>query len=119
MSQPSIGTLEPPTGFDTQQTVNLILTAIGLEQLALGHLLNGEAEKLQRAIGTLEVREPTGAVTVLPPLATTLEELLLVNQDIRQTLREAIAKEIVMAIHMETLLDLVNAVDTDTDENGG
>ncbi|WP_405115451.1 hypothetical protein MHH28_12800 [Paenibacillus sp. FSL K6-1217] len=53
MSNPNIPNISPMVTLTRDDTVNLLLSSIALQELALAHILNAEGEKLQYALGTL------------------------------------------------------------------
>jgi hypothetical protein len=54
MSFPNIPNITPLISVTTEQTIPLLLSSIALEELALAHIINAEAEKLQFVLGTLD-----------------------------------------------------------------
>ena len=85
------------TGFlQTKLRINAILAAIGMEELSLAHLLNAEGEKIQMALGTLrEGDEPFAA-----------EEIYRVNESARRMVRDTMMSQIVLALKLESLIEL-------------
>lgn len=53
MSMPTIPDLNPDITLNREDAGLIILSSIGMEELALSHLLNAEAEKVQYVLGTL------------------------------------------------------------------
>ncbi|MGG4441739.1 hypothetical protein [Brevibacillus fortis] len=98
MSQASIPNITPAISITIDQTVALLLASIALEELALTHILNAEAEKLEYTIGTL------GGGLALTP-APSLSDLLLVNDSVRQTIQDAIKKEMLLQFKLENIVD--------------
>ncbi|WP_144509082.1 hypothetical protein [Bacillus mycoides] len=99
MSQANIPNITPTISITAGQTVPLILASIALEELALAHIINSEAEKIQFLLGTLD----TG---VTPP-PVTLSGLLTLNNSVQQTLQTAIKQEMLLQFKLENVLDLV------------
>ena len=56
MSQANIPNITPMISITTEETIPLLLASIALEELALAHIMNAEAEKLQFVLGTLETK---------------------------------------------------------------
>ncbi|MFF2448923.1 hypothetical protein ACFVSW_17720 [Neobacillus sp. NPDC058068] len=102
MSNPNIGNITPTISLSVGQTVPLLLASIALEELALAHLVNAEAEKLQLVLGTLT---PTGAT--LSPATVSLTNLLTLNASVQRTLRDVIKKEMLLEFKFENILDLI------------
>jgi hypothetical protein len=70
--------------------------------LALAHIINAEAEKLQFVLGTLG---DTGVT--FSPAEVSLGDLLEVNASVRRTLRDVIKKEMLLEFKFENVLDLL------------
>ncbi|MFC5702968.1 hypothetical protein ACFPVX_16895 [Cohnella faecalis] len=47
MSQPSIPNITPLISISKDQTISLLLSSIAMDELALSHLINAEAEEMQ------------------------------------------------------------------------
>lgn len=105
VSYPNIPNIEPTITITPEQTVALLLASIALEELALAHIMNAEAEKLQFVLGTLE-----GNGTVQPPTDLTLDDLLDVNESVRRTLRDVIKKEMLLQFKFDNVLDLIDSL---------
>ncbi|MGG0848925.1 hypothetical protein [Peribacillus simplex] len=73
---PNIPNITPAISVTVEQTIPLLLSSIALEELALAHIVNAEAEKLQFVLGTL----PTG--TALSPAVVSLAELFAVDSSV-------------------------------------
>ncbi|MFF2291081.1 hypothetical protein [Peribacillus butanolivorans] len=104
MSFPNIPNITPTISITTAQTVPLLLSSIALEELALAHIINAEAEKLQFVLGTL----PTG--TTLSPAVVSVPNLLAVDASVQRTLRDVIKKEILLEFKFENVLDLLTTI---------
>ena len=109
MSFPNIPNITPAISITTAQTIPLLLSSIVLEELALAHIINAEAEKLQFVLGTL----PPGRTTLSPPVVT-VSNLLTINSSVQRTLRDVIKKEILLEFKFENVLDLLETVTTVT-----
>lgn len=92
----------PTISISTAQTIPLLLGSIGIEELALAHLMNAEAEKLQFILGTL-----TPTRTSFSPTTVSLTDLLAVDASIQRTLRDVIKKEMLLEFKFENVLDLI------------
>ncbi|MFC4800014.1 hypothetical protein ACFPA1_11730 [Neobacillus sp. GCM10023253] len=109
MSNPNIPNITPTISLSVGQTVPLLLGSIALEELALAHLLNAEAEKLQFVLGTL-----TPARTTFSPATVSLTNLFTLDTSVQRTLRDVIKKEMLLEFKFENVLDLVAATATCT-----
>ncbi|SFI03266.1 hypothetical protein SAMN04488574_101333 [Bacillus sp. 71mf] len=105
MSFPNIPNITPTISVTTPQTIPLLLSSIALEELALAHIINAEAEKLQFVLGTL----PPGRTTLSPPVVT-ISNLLTVNSSVQRTLRDVIKKEMLLEFKFENVLDLLATI---------
>lgn len=101
MSLPIIPNFTPTISITTEQTIPLLLAGIALEELALAHIINVQAEELQSVLGTL----PGG--TPLSPPFITLADLLTMNSSVQRTLRHVIKKEMLLEFKFENVLDLI------------
>lgn len=100
MSQANIPNITPTISITVGQTVPLLLASIALEELALAHVINSEAEKIQFILGTLNT-------SVTPP-PITLSGLLTLNDSVQTTLQAAIKKEMLLQFKLENVLDLIS-----------
>ncbi|MCM3693944.1 hypothetical protein [Neobacillus niacini] len=105
MSFPNIPNITPLISVTTEQTVPLLLASIALEELALAHIMNAEAEKLQFVLGTLD---DTGVT--FSPAEVSLGDLLDVNTSVQRTLRDVIKKEMLLEFKFENILDLIGTL---------
>ncbi|ARK32715.1 hypothetical protein [Halalkalibacter krulwichiae] len=100
MSNPNIDNIQPNIDIDREQVINLLLASVALDELAIAHLVNGEAEKLQRALGTLEVDGDTP-----PALIETLDDWRSVNRDVIKFLKFATQKEFNLLVKLQDVVD--------------
>ncbi|MGG1399789.1 hypothetical protein ABE288_18520 [Bacillus salipaludis] len=104
MSNPNISNITPRISLSVGQTVPLLLSSIALEELALAHLLNAEAEKIQFVLGTL-----TPSRTRFAQEVVSLSNLLTLDSSVQRTLRDVIKKEMLLEFKFENTLDLIAA----------
>jgi hypothetical protein len=105
MSQPSFPNITPLISITLGQVAPLLLGTIALEELALAHIINAEAEKIQFVLGTL-----TPTSSTLTPSTVTVSNLLSINKDVRRTLQDVIKKEMLLQFKFENVLDLITSV---------
>lgn len=85
-------------GFDKEQVALLLLASIAFEELALAHVMNAEAEKLQFALGTLDDDDP---------VVDDLDDLLAINRSVERVLRTVVKKEILLQFKLEDVVDFL------------
>ncbi|WP_028987879.1 hypothetical protein [Thermicanus aegyptius] len=107
MTQASIPNITPSVSITVGQTIPLLLSSIALEELALAHIMNAEAEKLQFVLGTL-----TPTTSTLTPAEVTISNLLFVDQSVRRTLEDVIKKEMLLQFKFDNILDLIQVSPT-------
>lgn len=88
MSMPNIPDVNPKIKLKRKDVINLLLASIALEEIGISHIINAEAEKLQKAIHK----------------SVCLGELLEVNKSVNQTLRTLIKKEMLLHMKLEDVL---------------
>ncbi|GED68910.1 hypothetical protein BRE01_26120 [Brevibacillus reuszeri] len=103
MSQPTIPNITPTISVTIEQSISLLLASIALEELALAHILNAEAEKIQFVVGTLEVR---------PGVVPTIPDILTINSSVRRTMQDVIKKEMLLQFKLENVLSIIPTVST-------
>ncbi|WP_353957823.1 hypothetical protein [Peribacillus sp. NJ4] len=79
-----------------------------MEELALVHIINAEAEKVQCVLGTLD----TGVT--FSPAEVSVGDLLAVNVSVQRTLKDTIKKEMLLEFKFENVLDLIGTLCTQT-----
>ncbi|MEC0232524.1 MULTISPECIES: hypothetical protein [Paenibacillus] len=97
MSQANIPNITPIISITLGGAVNLLLASIALEELALAHIVNAEAEKIQYVLGTL--------TPLTPPIAPTISNILLINESVRKTLQDVIKKEMLLQFKMDSIME--------------
>jgi len=95
MSQPTFPNKPEITRDDA---LNMILTSIAMEELALSHIINAEGEKLQYVLGTLSCSDGTEA---------TVDQLLEVNKSITQMMDSVMQNQIFLKGKMEKVLNFI------------
>lgn len=95
MSQANIPDITPTITITLGQTVTLLLASIALEELALAHIVNAEAEKIQLVVGTLEPG-------ITPP--ATVADLIAIDNSVRRTLQDVIKKEMLLQFKLDSIL---------------
>ncbi|HFJ9467054.1 TPA: collagen-like protein [Bacillus cereus] len=94
MSQANLPNITPTITLTREESLNLLLASIALEELGLAHIINAEAEKVQIALGTLPGLSPF----------PTLSQILAVNDSVNTTLQNATKKEMLLQFKLEDIL---------------
>lgn len=97
MSMPNIPDMTPNVTVTREDSLNLILSSIGMEELSLAHILNAEAEKIQFVLGTLETSEGK---------AGTMVEIMQINKSANRMLRDVIKNQMLIGMKMEEVVAL-------------
>jgi hypothetical protein len=106
---PDVDGILPTDDLDPVQVALLLLVSIAFEELALAHVINVEAEKLQAAVGS----PLTPGGTANPDLiAGDLDELLAANRSAERMLRSVIKKEMLLQFKAEDAFDFLAGVTT-------
>ena len=97
MSMPSYVDTVPV--LDREAVINQILASIALEELALSHVINAEGEKIQFALGTLQIpdRGLSGGITIA--------NLVDLNNSVASTLQAAAANQTALTEKLRAVLD--------------
>lgn len=53
VSQPNLPNITPVVTLSRDDTINLLLSSIAMEELGMAHILNAEGEKIQYALGAI------------------------------------------------------------------
>lgn len=95
MSFPNIPNVTPSINLSREDVINLLLASIAFEELGLAHIINAEAEKIQAVVGTLPNTDLA---------ATTINELLAINDSVNDVLKTVIKKEMLLQFKLEEIL---------------
>jgi len=80
-----------------EDVINQIISSIAMEELGLSHIINAEGEKLQYALGTIPgISGPTDPATI--------DDLLRLNESIRDTLDSTIQNQMFLKAKMQNAL---------------
>ncbi|MEC5219454.1 BclA C-terminal domain-containing protein [Bacillus atrophaeus] len=97
MSQPNLPNITPVVTLSRDDTINLLLSSIAMEELGMAHILNAEGEKIQYALGTLPGL--TG-----PP--STLDDVLNMNASVRDTLDSLMKQELLLGSKLDSIANI-------------
>ncbi len=98
-AQKQVDALCGPSCTLREDSINQLLESVALEEAALAHLVNAEAEKVQWALGTL-----SGAPGDVP-----LEKVIALQHQVGRVLRTAIKYQMLLQFKLEDLIDAVPA----------
>ncbi len=105
MSFPNLPTEIPDIDVDRNGAINLLIASVAFEELALAHVINAEAEKIQYVLGTLDGE-------TAPEEAPAIEDLIDVNNTVNHTLRNVLKYQMLLQFKLEDATMI-------PEENGG
>ncbi|GIN74506.1 hypothetical protein J14TS2_49810 [Bacillus sp. J14TS2] len=91
MSMPTIPDITPIVSLTRCETIELLLSSIALEEIGLSHILNAEGEKLQAFLKNHD---------------HCLDDYLLLNHSVNQTLRTIVKSQMLLQFKLEDVADL-------------
>ncbi|MEC1925174.1 BclA C-terminal domain-containing protein [Bacillus velezensis] len=97
MSQPNMPNITPVVTLSRDDTINLLLSSIAMEELGMAHILNAEGEKIQYALGTIPGL--TG-----PP--SSLADILNLNESVRDTLDSLMKQELLLGSKLDSISNI-------------
>ncbi|MBD0399528.1 collagen-like protein [Bacillus sp. 2211] len=97
MSQPNLPNITPVVTLSRDDTINLLLSSIAMEELGMAHILNAEGEKIQYALGTIPGL--TG-----PP--SSLADILNLNESVRDTLDSLMKQELLPGSKLDSISNI-------------
>ena len=98
MSLPEFPPITPSMTLDN--SLNMILASIAMEELGLSHIINAEGEKLQYVLGTLDES---------PGEKPSVEEILAVNKSVKSLLDSVMQNQVILKSKMECAIDALEA----------
>ncbi|AME05574.1 collagen-like protein [Bacillus siamensis] len=97
MSQPNLPNITPVVTHFRDDTIDLLLSSIAMEELGMAHILNAEGEKIQYALGTIPGL--TG-----PP--SSLADILNLNESVRHTLDSLMKQELLLGSKLDSISNI-------------
>ena len=94
MSQANLPNITPTITVTREESLNLLLASIALEELGLAHIINAEAEKIQVTLGTLPGLSPF----------PTISQILEINTSVNTTIKNATKKQMLLQSKLENIL---------------
>lgn len=95
MSMPKFPEVDPKITITCEQALNMILSSIAAEELALSHIINAEGEKLQYVLGTLESNKNCGYC---------LKDVLAVNDSVAAMMANVAQNQMLLKQKMDAAL---------------
>ncbi|MFB5269691.1 hypothetical protein ACE41H_23320 [Paenibacillus enshidis] len=95
MSLPNVPNITPVITVNFSEAINVLLVSIAMEEISLSHIINAEAERIQFVLGTLHESGAHGSI----------DDIIKVNKDVRQTLTEVVRKELLLQMKLEAVLN--------------
>ncbi|WP_297523263.1 hypothetical protein [uncultured Clostridium sp.] len=100
MSMPTIPDINPVIGITVDDSINMLISSIALEEIGLSHIINAEAEKIQYVLGTLNTTHDTVGCK-----QHSVDDLLKVNRSIDRTLREVLKNQMILHMKFEDSIE--------------
>ncbi|OAZ59377.1 Ribonuclease E [Bacillus siamensis] len=97
MSQPNLPNITPVVTHSRDDTIDLLLSSIAMEELGMAHILDAEGEKIQYALGTIPGL--TG-----PP--SSLTDILNLNESVRHTLDNLMKQELLLGSKLDSITNV-------------
>ncbi|MFT3655005.1 hypothetical protein DALLNEIH_01425 [Bacillus sp. B01(2024)] len=97
MSQPNLPNITPVVTHSRDDTIDLLLSSIAMEELGMAHILNAEGEKIQYALGTIPGL--TG-----PP--SSLADISNLNESVRHTLDSLMKQELLLGSKLDSISNI-------------
>lgn len=98
MSMPNIPDIKPDISVSREDSINIVLSSIGMEEMSLAHILNAEAEKIQYALGTLEGSNKCPA---------SFEHIMETNNASARVLRDVIKNQMLLSMKLEDIIEVI------------
>lgn len=91
MSLPNIPNITPCINLNRQESIDLLLSSIAMEEIGLSHILNAEGEKIQKSLNIQH---------------TDLSDLILINESVNATLKNIIKSQVLLQLKLEEITHL-------------
>ncbi|WP_214482195.1 hypothetical protein [Bacillus sp. SM2101] len=82
--------------YSEENVLLFLLATVGFEELALAHIMNAEGEKIQAAVSAFESDR-----------LVTLRDLMDINNNVAETLKRVIQKEILLDFKVDDIKELL------------
>ncbi|MBD0405974.1 collagen-like protein [Bacillus sp. 1021] len=94
MSQPNVPNITPVVIHSRDDTIDLLLSSIAMEELGMAHILDAEGEKIQYALGT---------IPGLTGPQSSLADILNLNESVRHTLDSLMKQELLLGSKLDSI----------------
>lgn len=94
MGMPTIPDIKPKIEISIEETIELLLASIALEELSIAHIMNAEAEKIQEIVKCSS--------------SDKLHDLICIDKSVEKILRDVIKKEMLLEFKFENILELID-----------
>ena len=94
MSRPSIPDITPLISLTRDDSLNMILASIAMQEMGISHIIDAEAKKVLHVLGILHKKTHT------PPKP---EEIHRINCSVRDTIKELLRLEMLLQSKLETV----------------
>ncbi|MGN4719868.1 hypothetical protein ACTFQ7_29710 [Bacillus cereus group sp. MYBK226-2] len=91
MSLPNIPDIEPHITLTREEVINLLLSSIAMEEIGLSHLINAEAEKIQK---------------IISKDCLSVKEALVTQESVEKILRNIIKTQMLLQFKLEDVLKI-------------
>nr|WP_254705094.1 MULTISPECIES: collagen-like protein [Bacillus amyloliquefaciens group] len=89
--------ITPVVTLSRDDTINLLLSSIAMEELGMAHILNAEGEKIQYALG---------AIPGLTGPPSSLADILNLNESVRDTLDSLMKQELLLGSKLDSISNI-------------
>ncbi|AWP26745.1 hypothetical protein AWU65_27850 [Paenibacillus glucanolyticus] len=82
---------------ELSQSITLLLSSIAVEEMALAHIVNGEAEKIQYVLGTLQP-------SLFQPEDVSVDNLLAINDSVQRIMEDVLLREVMLQMKFSHIM---------------
>lgn len=94
MSLPNIPNIEPNITLNSCHSINLLISSIAMEEIALSHILNAEGEKLQRFVKNHPLKA---------------EQFFEMNKQVNDLLRSIVKSQLLLQLKLEEVSTIIDS----------
>lgn len=97
MTQARSSSKSPVDMAEISQGIILLLSSIAVEEMALAHIVNGEAEKIQYVLGTLQP-------VLHQPEDVSVDNLFAINDSVRRIMEDVLLREVILQMKLSNIM---------------